>query len=204
MNEQKGKGRRGRPRGFDEREVVDKAQALFWEAGASGVSLDQLSAATGLHKPSLYGAFGGRPGLYVAALDAYIDRGAPNVSGALANKPLAAALSAFFEADLDVFCAPSHAPGCFLIGTAIEAAADNADVRQRVDMVFEGLRKILRKRVKVAVADGDLPNDSDVDAVTEIIFATHVSLSVEARSGSSRADLRKRFKHVVRLIETLG
>jgi TetR/AcrR family transcriptional regulator, copper-responsive repressor len=200
LNEQNAARPRGRPRSFDERAVVDAAQALFWKNGAAGVSLDQLSAATGLHKPSIYGAFGGRAGLYVAALDAYIERGAPDVSGALAAKPLTAALRNFYEADLDVFCAPGHAPGCFLIGTAIEAAADNDDVRKRVRSVFEGLRKTLRRRVETAVADGDLRRDADIDAVTEIIFATHIALSVEARAGSRRATLRKRFDSVVRLI----
>lgn len=203
MNEQKEPRRRGRPRGFDEREVVDKAQALFWKEGASGVSLDQLSAATGLHKPSLYAAFGGRAGLYMAALDAYIDRGAPDVSGALAAKPLTAALAAFYEADLDVFCSAEHAPGCFLIGTAIDAADGNEDVRGRVEMVFAALRQTLRRRVELALADGDLPANSDVEALTEIIFATHVALAVEARAGSPKGDLHKRYASVVRLIGSL-
>lgn len=182
---------------------MDTAQALFWKEGATGVSLDQLSAATGLHKPSIYGAFGGRAGLYVAALDAYIDRGAPDVSGALSAKPLAAALRAFYSADLDVFCAKQHAPGCFLIGTAIDAAAENEEVRERVEKVFEGLRATLRRRVETAVTDGDLRKDADVEAVTEIVFATHVALAVEARAGCSRRELTRRFENVARLIEAL-
>lgn len=204
MKEQNQPRRRGRPRSFDERRVVDAAQALFWKDGASGVSLDQLSAATGLHKPSIYGAFGGRAGLYLAALDAYIDRGAPDVSGALAAKPLSAALRAFYSADLDVFCAEAHAPGCFLIGTAIDAAADDDDVRSRVQKVFEGLRAALRRRVEGALTDGDLPVGSDLDGVTEIIFGTHVALAVEARAGFARAELEKRFEAVISLIEALG
>ena len=204
MKGQKEPRPRGRPRSFDERKVVEKAQLLFWKDGASGVSLDELSAATGLHKPSLYGAFGGRAGLYVAALDAYIERGAPDVSGALSAKPLSAALLAFYEADLDVFCAAQHAPGCFLIGTAIEAAAESEVVRERVDMVFAGLRRNLRRRVEAAVADGDLAAGTDVDAVTEIIFGTHVALAVEARAGARRGELKKRYAAVVRLIASLG
>ena len=200
MSEQKEARRRGRPRGFDEREVIDKAQKLFWKEGATGVSLDQLSAATGLHKPSIYGAFGGRSGLYVAALDAYIERGAPDVSGCLAMRPLAAALRAFYAADLDVFCAAEHAPGCFLIGTAIEAAAENDEVRQRIATVFDGLRATLHARVEAAAADGDLPAGSDIEALTEIIVATHIALAVEARAGCSRRELTRRFEAVVRLI----
>jgi TetR/AcrR family transcriptional regulator, copper-responsive repressor len=203
LKEQKEPRRRGRPRGFDERAVVDAAQALFWKDGAGGVSLDQLSVATGLHKPSIYGAFGGRAGLYVAALDAYIDRGAPDVSGALAARPLSEALRAFYKADLDVFCARQHAPGCFLIGTAIDAAADSEEVRERVDTVFAGLRRTLRRRVETGVADGDLPADADVEAITELVFATHVALAVAARSGCPRRELTTRFESIVRLIAAM-
>ena len=89
-------------------------------------------------------------------------------------------------------------------GVGSEAAAESADVRQRVDMVFDSLRRTLRKRVEAAVSDNDLPPDADVEALTEIIFGTHIALAVEARSGCSRGELRKRFERVVRLIASLG
>jgi AcrR family transcriptional regulator len=204
LSEQKQRRPRGRPRSFDEQRVVDVAQTLFWKDGATGVSLDQLSTATGLHKPSIYRAYGGRAGLYRAALEAYIDRGAPDVSGALAAKPLGAALRAFYQADLDVFCADAHAPGCFLIGTAIDAAAEDDAVRARVHQVLTGLRATLRRRVETALEEGDLPAGADPAAVTEIIFSTHVTLAVEARAGSARCELEERFEAVVRLIDALG
>lgn len=199
--EQKRPPRRGRPRAYDRDEVVDKAQALFWRDGASGVSIDALSAATGLHKPSLYAAFGGKPGLYLASLDAYIERGAPDLSGALSTKPLSAALRAFFEADLEVFCAGGAHRGCFLIGTAIDAAAEDAQVRERVEGVFAGLRRTLRARLEEAVADGDLGENPSLDALLEIVFGTHVAIAVAARAGSPKAELRKRYESVVRLFE---
>ncbi len=134
--EQNSPRRPGRPPAFDRDDVVEKAQRLFWRDGATGVSLDSLSAATGLHKPSLYGAFGGKAGLYVAALDAYIERGAPDVRGALAQAPLRAALESFFEADLDIFCGTDERRGCFLVSTAIQAAARSPEVRSRVRVGF--------------------------------------------------------------------
>jgi AcrR family transcriptional regulator len=196
--------RRGRPPAYDRGQVVDKAQALFWKEGASGVSVDELSAATGLHKPSLYAAFGGRPGLYLASLDAYIDRGAPDVSGALSAKPLSAALRAFFEADLEVFCADGAPRGCFLIGTAIDAAAEDAEVRGRVEGVLAGLRRTLRARLEMGLADGDLGDRADLDALLEVVFGTHVTLAVAARAGSTKAELLKRCGSVVRMFESFG
>jgi AcrR family transcriptional regulator len=195
--------RRGRPPAYDREAVVEKAQRVFWKEGAAGVSMDSLGEATGLHKPSLYAAFGGKSGLYLAALDAYIERGAPDVQGALARAPLREALETFFEADLDVFCGPEGRRGCFLIGTAIEAAAGDSEVRGRVEAVFAGLRKTLRARVERAAAEGEL-GAAEIEAVTETIVATHVMLAVEARAGAARAELQRRFRLILDLLDGLA
>ncbi|HEY0129821.1 MAG TPA: TetR/AcrR family transcriptional regulator [Allosphingosinicella sp.] len=202
--EQKRPRRPGRPPAYDRDDVVEKAQRLFWKDGAAGVSLDALSEATGLHKPSLYAAFGGKAGLYVAALDAYIGRGAPDVQGAFARAPLRAALEAFYEADLDVFCGEEGKSGCFLVGTAIQAAAELPEVRSRVEAVFVGLRRLLRVRLERAADEGDLPTGADMDGLTEILFGTHIALSVEARAGAPRAELRQHYRRVLDFLASLA
>ncbi|KJE23819.1 transcriptional regulator, TetR family [Frankia torreyi] len=47
-----------RPRTFDEDQVVCAARDQFWATGYTATSLDDLTAATGLGRGSLYGAFG--------------------------------------------------------------------------------------------------------------------------------------------------
>ncbi|MEA3011294.1 MAG: TetR/AcrR family transcriptional regulator, copper-responsive repressor [Sphingomonadales bacterium] len=201
--EQKAPRRRGRPPAFDRESVVAKAQRVFWREGPAGASLDSLAEATGLHKPSLYAAFGGKSGLYSAALDAYIESGAPDVRQALARAPLRKALEAFFEADLDVFCGPEDRRGCFLIGTAIEAAAGDPAIRVRIDAVLTGLRRTLGARIASAAAEGELAV-ADVEAATEIVYATHVMLAVEARAGTARVELRKRLGRILDLLDGLA
>lgn len=57
-----------RPRTFDETLVVGQAARAFSAAGYEATSLDTLVAATGLHRGSLYAAFGSKRGLFLAAL----------------------------------------------------------------------------------------------------------------------------------------
>jgi len=64
---------RGRPRAFDNDEVVGAAMELFWHSGYAGVSVPDLSAATGLSTSSLYNAYGSKLSLFEAALDRYLD-----------------------------------------------------------------------------------------------------------------------------------
>jgi TetR/AcrR family transcriptional repressor of nem operon len=58
----------GRPRTFDEREVVASARALFEQLGYAATSVDDLVTTLGLHRGSLYKAFGSKRGLFVFAL----------------------------------------------------------------------------------------------------------------------------------------
>ena len=62
--------KRGRPRSYDPETALARAAAVFWKAGYAGTSLDDLSQATGMNRPSLYAAFGDKRDLYLKTLDA--------------------------------------------------------------------------------------------------------------------------------------
>lgn len=60
----------GRPRGFDEAIAVDAAAEVFRRGGYAAASVDHLVEATGMHRGSLYNAFGSKHGLFLRVLDA--------------------------------------------------------------------------------------------------------------------------------------
>ena len=62
----------GRPRGFDEQQVVAAAAELFVGPGYEGTSVDDLVTGLGVHRASLYKAFGSKRGLFVAALRRHV------------------------------------------------------------------------------------------------------------------------------------
>ncbi|GLY47764.1 TetR/AcrR family transcriptional regulator [Lentzea sp. NBRC 102530] len=64
----------GRRRSFDEDEVVEAAAELFARRSYEGVSIDDLVKAVGVHRNSLYGVFGSKRGLYLAALRRHVER----------------------------------------------------------------------------------------------------------------------------------
>jgi AcrR family transcriptional regulator len=63
----------GRPRGFDEEEVVRAAVELFARRSYDGTSVDDLVNHLGVHRGSLYKTFGSKRGLYLRALRRHID-----------------------------------------------------------------------------------------------------------------------------------
>ena len=58
----------GRNRTFIEADIVAKCAEVFRSTGYEGTSIDDLVQATGLHRGSLYKAFGSKRGLFVLAL----------------------------------------------------------------------------------------------------------------------------------------
>jgi TetR/AcrR family transcriptional regulator, transcriptional repressor for nem operon len=51
--------------------IVDQAMHLFWENGFNGASIDALVKSIGTTRFSLYQTFGGKEGLFLAALERY-------------------------------------------------------------------------------------------------------------------------------------
>jgi TetR/AcrR family transcriptional regulator, copper-responsive repressor len=123
---------RGRPRSFDPDEVLNKAREVFWNLGYAATSLDDLAAATGLNRPSLYAAFGDKHALYMAALERSRREGTTALLGALKlERPLREVLTLIFERTTDIYRAGSAGQrGCFLIGTAVTQAVDDPEARE--------------------------------------------------------------------------
>src|SRR4051795_3488912 len=63
--------RRGRPRAYQPEVALGKALDLFRKDGFAATSLDDLSAATGMNRPSLYGAFGDKRELFIKSYRRY-------------------------------------------------------------------------------------------------------------------------------------
>src|SRR5579883_1226199 len=63
--------KRGRPRAYDEETALAQAMRVFWTGGYAATSLDELSAATRMNRPSLYAAFGDKQALYRTLIERY-------------------------------------------------------------------------------------------------------------------------------------
>ncbi|MFI6869382.1 TetR/AcrR family transcriptional regulator [Nocardia sp. NPDC050406] len=118
----------GRPRGFDEAEVVAAAAKLFAERAYDGVSVDDLVAHLGVHRNSLYKVFGSKRGLYLTALRWYIEQRVRPLVDEIAANPEAVLESESPTSDLD-----------FLLLAAVERAPVDPEVAREVAAVFAAL-----------------------------------------------------------------
>lgn len=189
----------GRPRSFDVDDAVKKAQALFWTDGFDGTSLAALASAVGVHKPSLYAAYGDKRDLYMAAYDAYQKEAGKLVAEALSGDRLRDALATFFATDLDLFLA-DEGRGCFMLATAVPLAPKDDAIAARVRRALDGLQEALARRVERACEEGDLSVALETATVVDIVMSTHIALADRARGGSDRATLQRTVDRILNLV----
>jgi AcrR family transcriptional regulator len=182
---------RGRPRAYDPDAALAQATRAFWNSGFSATSLDALSAATGMNRPSLYGAFGDKRALYLAALQRYADAGEAAMHEALdPARPLREGLRRVYEAALRMYFPPHDTPrGCFLIGTAAtEAVADDA-IRAVLQRALRRFDAAFEARFDAALASGELAAGADPALLARVASAILHTLALRSRAGDSRASL---------------
>lgn len=193
---------RGRPRGYDPEQALRDAQDAFWDGGYAGTSLDALSEAMGMNRPSLYGAFGDKHALYLNTLDRYIELGLQEMEAALEGKrPLAAALLSVYDGALAMYFPVSETPrGCFLIGTALVESRADAEVRDKLAAGLNTFDAAFERRLQRGKTEGELDEAANPAMLAKVASAILHSLALRSRAGDSRESLRATAKAGIALI----
>src|SRR5919201_6686120 len=171
---------RGRPRAYDPDVALQRAMDAFWDGGFSGTSLDDLSARTGMNRPSLYAAFGDKQALYLKTIAEYRAARRAAVAAVLGSgRPLPEALRTLYDAMLDRFLAGEHgARGCYMVGTAATEAVSNPVVREALEGSVSELDETFRDAFTAAQARGELARDADPAVLATLASAVVHTLAL--------------------------
>jgi AcrR family transcriptional regulator len=179
---------RGRPRSFDADEVLEKAREVFWTLGYAAASLDDIAAATGLNRPSLYAAFGDKHALYMAALRGTRTRAAAGIRAKMqAEGPLRTVLADLFDACIGAYAPGEIQRGCFIVGTAVTQAVDDPEARALLAGFVADEDAAFRERF--ARSGNELAPGMTPDAAALVATAALHTLAIRARAGEPRAEL---------------
>ncbi|HEY6787966.1 MAG TPA: TetR/AcrR family transcriptional regulator [Trebonia sp.] len=181
-----------RPRSFDESEVLRAARDQFWSTGYAGTSMDDILAATGLGKGSLYGAFGDKHQLFVRVFDDYCAAVTAAVRGALEGPDDGAyeRLQAHVLAVAQATAADTCLRGCLLAkGTAELAAADPA-IAARASQAFRDLEDLITSCVAAAQRAGDIQPGADPARLAGLLLAVLRGIEALGKGGRSPDSLR--------------
>jgi TetR/AcrR family transcriptional regulator, copper-responsive repressor len=177
--------RRGRPRTLDREAGLEIAARLFWQHGYEGTSIADLTQAMGITPPSLYAAFGSKEDLYRQALDHTIERESKGRSEALQGEMPAYDALAFYLRDVvQGITDPGKPRGCIVSTAVLQHAEENESVATTVAARREASLQALKARFQRAINEGELPADTDIDALAHFYGAVVQGMSAQACDGA--------------------
>jgi len=186
--------KRGRPRKFDEDQVLDLIMQVFWRHGFAATSLDQIAAATGLNRPSLYAAFGSKKDMYLRVIDRFADQMHVYLREAgLTQTGANARLKAIMVAAIDLYTGRSDlgsaANGCLAITTLPSETIEDADFQTALSSVLNRMDRGLASLIRYEV-NGALSEQQIQEAAQHLSLILH-GLSIRARAGDDPAVLKE-------------
>src|ERR1700692_2325972 len=175
--------RRGRPRAYQPEVALGKALDLFRKDGFAATSLDDLSAATGMNRPSLYGAFGDKRELYIKSYRRYREDARAAMQDIFREQqPIRQRLQRIYAVALDIYLSGEAGPrGCFTVMTAASEAVADPEIRAMVLEGFFEVDKAFAACFRHAKEKGELPASADPVVLAQLASATIHTIRSEER-----------------------
>ncbi len=188
---QKEKPKRGRPRAFDPEAALDSILEVFWRAGYSASSLDDICEAAGMNRPSVYAAFGDKRALYLRAIERYREISRIQMREAFAHDaPVREILREIYRRALDMYYSGHDTPlGCFMVGAVINDAVDDVEIRNALAAGLKQFDAAFTRRIKKAQDDGEISMARDAVLLGKMAASTLYYLAARSRAGEDRAVL---------------
>lgn len=191
---------RGRPRAFDEDQVLDALVELFWEQGYEAASMTDIVDRAGLNKSSLYNAFGSKDELFFTVLDRYIDGREQMLREALSEGGIDA-LVGFFEMQREMMLTEIGAKGCMAVNTSTELGLRDERAVAMSDRYRAMLRDSIHRPLQWSAERGEV-DAALVDAYTESLVSAMFGMSVSARAGASQTELEHLLDSLLALVKS--
>lgn len=186
---------------FNEADALDAAMTAFWSGGYEATSVQDLERATGLNKSSLYNAYGSKEHLFARCMERFSELYGVRLQRELDHPDFTAAVEGFFARLVDRLENESVPKGCLATMAAMEFGSEDCEVGKRVEANLDWMRKAFADRCMRAIAEGQLPEDTDADAVAAMLLAMTRGVAVLNRGHSDPALVRQAVKGMMVSLE---
>ena len=174
---------------------------VFWAKGFAATSLDDLAAAMGMNRPSIYNAFGNKEAIYRTALARFCGQAGAGLEAALGGSDnLEEGLVTFFDHAIELYCSGEPALGCLMICTAPAEAINRPDVGGDLRTLIEQLDQAFTRHLSEARRNGSLADTVEPTQAAKLLQATLQTLALRARAGESKSSLRQLARYAVRTL----
>jgi AcrR family transcriptional regulator len=180
----------GRPRQFDEDDVLGRALQVFWEKGFDAASLADLQRATGLTKSSLYKAFESKEGLFRRVLERYNRNYLAFRVDALAQPTPRRIAQTLLDGIVNLHTGKNTPSGCLVTFAALACSTDAQPLRDELSRSRTAFERSLRARFESIRHAGPLPAGMGCADAASFLSTFIQGLAVQARGGATRRQQR--------------
>jgi len=182
----------GRPREFDEDQVLECAMHAFWRHGYESTSVADLVVAMNLQKGSIYKAFGDKRALFMRALERYLDKSLDMNKCSLASESSPRAAITRWLHDNIAFVAGNRDghDGCLALNSAVELAPHDAKVRARLGRQMEKLHALLAERLAEGQRLEEFRADVSPEELARTLMLFQMGVVASMRHSTNESDAR--------------
>lgn len=153
--------------------IIEKTAPLFNTKGYAGTSLTDITEATGLTKGSIYGNFGNKDEVALAAFDYNLQKVNRIVQSEVGGKPTVKdKLLCYVQVYNDFLKHPFPEGGCPILNTAVEADDTHPQLKEKAKEAVISWKNALVSLIEEGVATGELKAGVDAEQVALTIIAT--------------------------------
>lgn len=182
---------RGRPATYNDREVLEKAQQVFWKKGYTATSMDDLLTATGMGSGSFYNTFkGGKKELFRKALQQRREA-FDEFKTRLKESDAPLELIRDFFRSVAREDKNKHMQGCIVANTVMEMAGLDEELGAEATAILRDVEKMFSKAVKTAQERGQIANRTDAVVLGRYLITLWNGLNVTRRMYPDTKVLRR-------------
>ena len=192
---------RGRPKEFDDQEVVERAMEFFWLHGYEGAGLTDLLEHMEISRQSLYDTFASKRELFIRVIGHYRDTQLAQALALLERdaSPIenVKAVVRFFERlAMDRSCR-----GCLVANTLVEMGPHDEEIAGLLQDTLDLLQKAIRRALRRAQERGELSASKSPLALSRALTNAMIGLSVTGKLPMGRTVLRDIYSGTLSMLD---
>ena len=180
------KATQGRPKSFDEDEVLALAMNYFWEHGYENSSLDNLLVAMRIKKSSFYHAFKSKEELFSRCIELYGKMLLQYFETLKDRVGAKEALLSLKDSVIKELKETGKIKGCLLMNSGKECYNRYSALSYQIGVDFHSLLEIFERFVKEAQEKGEISQEKEAKIIAGRYLNAINGLIVTIQAGASR------------------
>jgi TetR/AcrR family transcriptional regulator, transcriptional repressor for nem operon len=190
-----------RPKEFDPETAAEEAMEAFWERGYAATSVNDLLAEMGLNRGSLYGTFGDKKQLFLAALEKYDEQNVVRFRDMLDRPSAKSALRDFLTMAAGKCTAEGGRRGCLAGKAAMEMAPHDKDVAAWLKKVHRRNVDIVARTIQRGQRQGEIDCAHDARALARFLLTGLAGLRLLGTIGPSEVEVQDVLRMMLKMLD---